>query len=80
VVRAVAHERECRDGPLGTAFLGDGPVALGSNAQGSRFEALYAEVAPALRAATEIRDAGTFSFADQAVPYATWNAMFQRPR
>src|SRR4029453_3156330 len=34
----------------------------------------------ALRAATEIRDAGTFSFADEAVPFATLNAMSQPPR
>jgi 2-methylisocitrate lyase-like PEP mutase family enzyme len=34
----------------------------------------------ALRAATEIRNAGTFSFADEAIPYAVLNAMFNSPR
>ena len=33
-----------------------------------------------LRAAKEIHDAGTFEFANDAIPFAQINAMFQRPR
>ena len=33
-----------------------------------------------LRAAQEIRQNGTFAFANHALPYAELNAMFARPR
>jgi 2-methylisocitrate lyase-like PEP mutase family enzyme len=33
-----------------------------------------------LRAAKEIHDSGTFEFANEAIPFAQINAMFQRPR
>jgi len=81
VVRAVAPKPvNVVMGLSGPRFSLDELGALGVKRVSIGSALARAAYGAALRAATEIRDAGTFSFADQAVPYATWNAMFQRPR
>jgi 2-methylisocitrate lyase-like PEP mutase family enzyme len=52
--------------------LGVKRVSLGSSLARAAYGAL-------LRAAREIRDAGTFTFSEQATPYAALNAMFRHP-
>lgn len=48
-------------------------VSVGSALARAAYSAFF-------RAASEIRDAGTFGFADDAIPFAEMNAMFRRPR
>jgi 2-methylisocitrate lyase-like PEP mutase family enzyme len=55
------------------AALGVKRVSLGSSLARAAYGAL-------LRAASEIRDIGTFTFAEHAAPYAELNAMFKPPR
>ncbi len=55
------------------AALGVKRVSLGSSLARAAYGAF-------LRAAREIRDTGTFTFAQQAAPYAALNDMFKRPR
>ena len=54
------------------ADLGVKRVSLGSSLARAAYGAF-------LRAAQEIRDAGTFTFSEQGIPYAAVNAMFKRP-
>ena len=81
VVRAVAPKAvNVVMGLSGPRFSLDELGALGVKRVSIGSALARAAYGAALRAATEIRDAGTFSFADEAVPYATWNAMFRAPR
>ena len=54
------------------ADLGVKRVSLGSSLARAAYGAI-------LRAAQEIRDAGTFRFSEQGVAYAAVNVMFKRP-
>ena len=53
--------------------LGVKRVSLGSSLARAALGAL-------LRASREVRDSGTFTFAQEAMPYATLNALFERKR
>jgi 2-methylisocitrate lyase-like PEP mutase family enzyme len=81
VVRAVAPK------PVNAIMgLAGSPLSLESlEAVGVRRVSVGSALARAaygafLRAAREIRDDGTFRFADTAIPYPEINAMFKRPR
>jgi 2-methylisocitrate lyase-like PEP mutase family enzyme len=81
VVRAVAPKPvNVLMGLSGASFslaelgeLGVKRVSLGSSLARAALGAL-------LRASREVRDSGTFTFAQEAMPYATLNALFERKR